>query len=61
MEGNARNQRMAKVGKNTSLTYEKLATDPNVGTAFFEWNQGGHFADAANRQAKAILWLMKNA
>lgn len=60
-EANARNQRMAQVGDNTSLTYEKLAADPNVGTAFFEWNQGGHFTDAANRQAKAILWLMKNA
>lgn len=58
-EANARNKRMAQVGENTRLTYEKLAADSNVSNIAFEWNQGGHFTDVANRQATAIQWLMK--
>lgn len=58
-EANARNQRMAQVGENTRLTYEKLASEPNVSNVVLQWNQGGHFTDMYGRQAKAIQWLMK--
>ncbi len=59
-EANARNKRMAQVGENTRLTYEKLVADSNVSHIVFQLNQGGHFTDVANRQAKAIQWLMQN-
>lgn len=59
-EANTRNKRMAQVGENTRLTYEKLAADSNVSSVVFQWNQGGHFTDVANRQAEAIQWLMQN-
>ena len=58
-EAKARNKRMAQVSENTRLTYEKLAVDSKVSSVEFQWNQGGHFTDAAKRQAKAIQWLMK--
>lgn len=61
VEANTRNKRMAQVGENTRLTYEKLAVDSNVNSVVFRWNQGGHFTDVANRQIEAIQWLMQNS
>lgn len=60
-EENTRNMRMAQVGENTRLTYERLSNDSHVSNTVLQWNQGGHFTDTASRQAKAIKWLMQQA
>jgi predicted alpha/beta superfamily hydrolase len=60
-EANTRNKRMAQVVENTKLTYKRLTADSNVSDVVLHWNEGGHFTDVANRQAKAIQWLMQNS
>lgn len=59
-EEKTRNQQMAKVGDRTRTQAELLERDNQVVASVLEWNSGGHFADAGERLAKGIKWLMEN-
>lgn len=50
---------MRRVGELTEKQYELLQKNPNVKNVTFEWNEGGHFADANERLAKGIIWALK--
>lgn len=57
-EPNTKNQTMKQVGINTEGTYEIIKNDINAKRTFFEWNEGGHFLDAAGRIAKGMEWIL---
>ncbi len=50
---------MKQVGRITQQQYELLERDPKVRRTTFEWNEGGHFADPADRMSHAVAWLVK--
>lgn len=57
-EPKSKNPFMRRVGELTEKQYELLQQNPNVKHVTFEWNEGGHFADANERLAKGILWAL---
>lgn len=59
-EGKARNQRMAAVEPATQEMATLLAADPCVADTVLTWPTGGHFDDASQRLADALLWLTQN-
>lgn len=58
-EPKSKNPFMRRVGELTEKQYELLQKNPNVKNVTFEWNEGGHFADANERLAKGIIWALK--
>ena len=58
-EEKTRNPVMSRVGDNTREQFELLKSDANVQSCTLEWNEGGHFADVAERVGKGIVWWMK--
>lgn len=50
---------LAAVGERTRAQEKLLRSDPSVKSAVLEWNAGGHFADADERLAKGIRWMME--
>lgn len=53
----SRNPRMAKVAECTEKVREHLEKQGNF--VSFEWNEGGHFHDIADRYARAIIWWIR--
>lgn len=49
---------MKQVGEITKLQYESLQKNENVKEVTFEWNDGGHFSDVADRMARGVHWIV---
>ena len=58
-EEKTRNPRMAVVGDMTRRTERYLRARPEIGEVALAWHPGGHFANAPERMAAALVWLAK--
>ena len=58
-EEKTRNPVVSMVGDRTRQQEKMLLNEPSVSHVTLEWNQGGHFADSAERLAKGISWLIE--
>jgi len=56
-EEKTKNAIMKTVGDRIRWQFKTLDANPNV-RVMFEYNQGGHFADSAERLAKGITWVL---
>ncbi|MCQ2558752.1 MAG: alpha/beta hydrolase [Oscillospiraceae bacterium] len=59
-EPNTKNKIMSTIGEKTKQQDQRLEADPAVKKHIFEWNSGGHFANAEKRVVKGIRWLLEN-
>ncbi len=59
-EEKTKNPIMATVGDRTREQEVRMRQDSNVRRVTLEWNSGGHFADAAKRLSKGMIWLLSD-
>ena len=58
-EEKTRNPLLSRVGDCTREQLALLKQDAKVSACTLEWNPGGHFADAAERLAKGVQWILQ--